>query len=67
MGFDNCETYRADILIYCASRAADWPPPDLPGDRFINRGMPGEATAGSLQRFGQPVSSLAHKDLKKGL
>ena len=46
------------LLFYGDSRAADWPAPDLPGIRCRNLGMPGETTAGSLQRFAPAVAPL---------
>lgn len=46
------------LLFYGDSRAADWPAPDLPGVRCLNLGMPGETTAGSLQRFDRAVAPL---------
>lgn len=41
------------ILFYGDSRAADWPFPPMAGINFINRGIPGEETAGALRRFRQ--------------
>jgi lysophospholipase L1-like esterase len=47
------QNQRATVLFYGDSRAADWPFPAMAGVSFINRGMPGEETAGALRRFRQ--------------
>lgn len=46
------------VLFYGDSRAADWPPPDLPGFTFANRGVPGQTSTESLHRwakYGAPL------------
>ena len=46
------------VLFYGDSRAADWPFPSLPGAKFVNRGVPGDDTAGALHRV--PFDLLPH-------
>jgi lysophospholipase L1-like esterase len=46
------------VLFYGDSRAADWPPPDLPDILFVNRGVPGQTSTEALRRwpvYGAPV------------
>ncbi|MCL4298444.1 MAG: SGNH/GDSL hydrolase family protein [Anaerolineae bacterium] len=46
------------VLFYGDSRAADWPPPDLPGFIFANRGTPGQTSTEALRRwatYGAPL------------
>jgi lysophospholipase L1-like esterase len=46
------------VLFYGDSRAADWPPPDLPDFLFVNRGVPGQTSTEALRRwvsYGAPL------------
>jgi lysophospholipase L1-like esterase len=46
------------VLFYSDSRAADWPPPDLPDLLFVNRGVPGQTSTEALRRwttYGAPL------------
>ncbi len=52
------ETHPLTVLFYGDSRAADWPPPDLPDFLFVNRGVPGQTSTEALRRwtaYGAPV------------
>ena len=39
------------VIIFGDSRAADWPTPNIPGYEFINRGVGGQTSAQTSQRF----------------
>lgn len=50
------------VLFYGDSRAADWPPPDLPGFLFVNRGVPGQTVPEALNRWATYATPL-HPDI----
>ncbi|MEM8614783.1 MAG: GDSL-type esterase/lipase family protein [Cyanobacteria bacterium P01_H01_bin.105] len=46
------------VIIFGDSRAADWPTPNIPGYEFINRGVAGQTSAQTSQRFDFHLSNL---------
>lgn len=45
-------------VFYGDSRAVDWPAPDIPGLRVVNRALRGQTTEQALQRYGRHVAPL---------
>lgn len=46
------------VVFFGDSRAANWPPPNLAGFKFINRGVGAQTSAQTLYRFDEHVKSL---------
>jgi lysophospholipase L1-like esterase len=47
------------VVFFGDSRARGWPPPNVPGYRFVNRGVDGQTTAQVLGRVDTQVTALS--------